>query len=146
MELIKKEEGFTLLEVVISLGIILILVIAFSGGIINSFRVESKVNQKLETIRVTDSIIESLRVNKDDWKSEENWEDIDSNLINDIENIINDENTNYSIGLNDDSNKNIIIERDPEDEIPASNLFLFKIKIIWDDRTYTTEVLLAGDE
>lgn len=132
MELIKKEEGFTLLEIVISLGIILILVIAFSGGIMNAFRTESRVNQRLEAIRVTDSIIESLRANKDDWK-DINWEDDNQEFWEEINSDI----EQYNIGKN---NEDITIEREDVD----NNLFSFKIK--WSDRNYNTEVLLAGEE
>jgi len=130
MDPIKNEEGFTLLEIVISLVILLILVIAFSGGIINSFRTETRVDQRLETIRVTNSITESLRANKKDFDT------IDNNFWGKIENDINDD-TNYSIGSNNDFDIEITHSKD-------GNLYLFQIE--WTNRNYSTEVLLAGDE
>jgi type II secretory pathway pseudopilin PulG len=132
MELIKNEEGFTLLEIVISLGIILILVIAFSGGIMNAFRTESRVDQRLEAIRVTDSIIESLRANKEDWKDID-WEDDNQEFWEEINSDIGQ----YNVGKN---NSEITIDR----ETVETNLFSFNI--VWSDRNYSTEVLLAGEE
>ncbi|MFW6282338.1 MAG: prepilin-type N-terminal cleavage/methylation domain-containing protein [bacterium] len=131
MELVKDETGFTLLEVLISLAIILILMLAFSSGIINSFRTESRVDQRLEAIRITDSIIEYLRANK------ENLGDIDNYFLSEIENDINNNETVYTIGT--DNSSDIIIDSSND-----GNLYLFEIE--WPDRNYSTEVLLAGEE
>ena len=127
MELIKTEEGFTLLEIIISLAIILILVLAFSSGMINSFRIESRVDQRVEAIRIIDSIVEILRVNKGDFENiNNNWDRIEDDI-----------NNAYSIG-DENSSSDIKIEVSND-----NNLYLFKIE--WTDRNYNTEVLLAGD-
>ena len=133
MGLIKNQEGFTLIEVMTALVIGLVLIIAFSGAIVSSFKAEIRMDERMEASRITDSIIEQLQ-NK-------NLKNLDSNDIDDIQTNINNFVTkNLVISDSNTGNPDITVETDKRDDL---NLYL--VTINWSDRNYKIEVLLAGD-
>ena len=125
MQVFKMKEGFTLLEIMISLVIILILVLAFSGAMIGAFRTEARVNERVEATRISDSIVERLRNNRFDWNIDENIE-------------------GYTIAFNTNGDSDITINYHKVDENKYEDLYFFKIE--WEDRNYNTEVLLVGEQ
>lgn len=125
MQVFKMKEGFTLLEIMISLVIILILVLAFSGAMIGAFRTEARVNERVEATRISDSIVERLRNNRFDWNIDENIE-------------------GYTIAFNTNGDSDITINYHKVDENKYEELYFFKIE--WEDRNYNTEVLLVGEQ
>jgi prepilin-type N-terminal cleavage/methylation domain-containing protein len=131
MKFLNNEKAFTLIEVMTSLVVILILVLAFSGAFINSLRSENIIDERLEIQNITNSIIEILRnneiYNKSEFKSI-NFGDYDY-LFDIFEN---------GESYNDDAD--VLIEYNKHEDF--TNLYLVEIR--WPEDNYSTEILLAG--
>lgn len=118
-----QEKGFTLVEVMTSLVLILILILAFSGAFINGLHSETNIDDRLEATRITNSIIENLRDNRDDWES------IDTSY------------DDFSIGFEENNGYDIVVKYEEVDSF--ENIYAFRIN--WEDRNYSSEIILAGE-
>ena len=138
MGFIKNQKGFTLIEVMVALVIGLVLIIAFSGAIVNSFKAELRMDDRMEASRIVDSIIEQLKnKNLNDLNSDDNINDIE-----DIETSIK-ETFEKDIDISDSKNDNPDITVKWKEEKTTDGLYLVTIK--WNARNYKLEALLAGD-
>jgi len=122
-----SQKGFTLIEVMVSLVIGVILIIGFSGALVNGLRAEDRIDDRLEARRINNSIIENLRNNRDNWKNTDNhYGDYSIEIIESGEAIIN-------------TDADIIVEY----EEAANDLYMFEIE--WKTRKYSSEILLVGE-
>jgi prepilin-type N-terminal cleavage/methylation domain-containing protein len=135
----KNKKGFTLIEIIIALTLLVIIVPAFTGAILSSLNNEQDMNQRLKANRISNSIIETLK--SDSFKSDLKDISDGSTTIkwDEDESIYND----YTINLTNNENVNTDISI----EITATNTEnLYNIKIKWKNINYSLETLIAGDD
>lgn len=125
MRFLQKEKAFTLIEVMVAIVIGVVLIIAFSAFIINSFKAELRMDDRMEAARISDSIIEQLH-----GKNLSNW----SAVLTDINNSI-------DVEVSNNTEADITVKLTKENT--TDNLYL--VRIVWEDRNYEIETLLAGD-
>ncbi|SDL59669.1 PulJ/GspJ family protein [Halarsenatibacter silvermanii] len=61
MRYLHNQEGFSLIEILVALTLGALLVMAFSGAFSVGFQTEARMDDRLETRRVIDNVIEELR-------------------------------------------------------------------------------------
>ena len=137
--IIFKKNGFTLIEILISLTLIVVLFSAFSTALVGSLKNESQMNEQFEAQRITNSIIENLKT----VKYKEMLTDSDSDLSWGENSDLNFNDYQINFEGNADLNSDIIIYTRKLDDLDYNNLFL--IDINWQDRSYSTQVLIVGD-
>jgi len=130
MIFLKKEEGFTLIEIMLALVLSVLLIFAFSNAIINGLRSETLVNRRLEAIRISNSLVERLRYIRDNEDGD--WVNIQGNFE---DYTINFEESGETVNNNTDD---IFIKH----KLVGDDLHSFEI--IWEARNYNLELLLAG--
>jgi Tfp pilus assembly protein FimT len=130
MKFLKDEDGFTLIEIMLSLVLAVLLIFAFSNAIINGLRSETLINKRLEAIRISNSLVEQLRYIRNN--EDGNWINIQGNFE---DYTINFEESGENVNNNTDD---IFIKH----KTVGDDLHSFEI--IWKDRNYNLELLLAG--
>ena len=130
MSSLKQENGFTLIEIMLALVLSVALILAFSNAIINGLRSETKIDKRLEAIRISNSIVERIRLIRNN--EDNNWVNIQGNFE---DYTINFKETGETIANNNDD---IFIKHN----LLSSDLHSFEI--IWEARNYNLEILLAG--
>lgn len=133
-----NKKGFTLIEIIIALSILVIIVPAFTGAILSALDNEEDMNKRLEANRISSSILETLKT--DVYKNNlaptsENpgisWEE--------NKDLFNSYNINFIHKKNSDTDITI--------EIIATNTSnLYNIKINWGNINYSLETLIAGED
>lgn len=131
MNYFKKQDGFTLIEIMLSLVLAIILILAFSYAILNGVKSESTIDKRLEAIKISNSLAERLRNIRDNednkWvKIEGNFEGYQVNFQESDETI-------------DNNNDDIFIRYELLDD------GLHSFEIIWEARNYNLELMLAGE-
>ena len=130
-----QKDGFTLIEIIISLTIIVTLAAAFSSALVGSLRSEDQMNEQFEAVRITNSIIENLKTEK--YRSELNnpttivWEENEYNL------------SEYIINFKDNEKEDSDISIDIEEKDISDKLYF--VKITWKNFNYSSEILLSGE-
>lgn len=130
MKFLKNEDGFTLIEIMLSLVLAVLLIFAFSNAIINGLRSETLINKRLEAIRISNSLVEQLRYIRNN--EDGNWINIQGNFE---DYTVNFEESGETVNNNADD---IFIKH----KTVGDDLHSFEI--IWEDRNYNLELLLAG--
>ncbi|SHJ71513.1 prepilin-type N-terminal cleavage/methylation domain-containing protein [Anaerobranca californiensis DSM 14826] len=71
----ENQKGLSLVEVMVSIGILLLAVTFFSNVIISGIKTANLNKGRLELISITSSVVEEIKGNKVHWKSEglEKW-------------------------------------------------------------------------
>ena len=131
MTLFKQEDGFTLIEIMLALVLAVLLIFAFSDSIITGLRSEATINRKLEAIRVSNSLVENLRYIRN--KEDNNWANIQGSF------------EGYSVNFQESGET---LSNNQDDIFIKYNLInsnLHSFEIIWEDRKYNLELLLAGE-
>lgn len=131
MIIFNKENGFTLIEIMISLVLAAILILAFSSAIVNGIRSEARIDDRLEAIRISNSIAEKLRDIREN--EDNNWVNIQGSFEG---YEVNFQESGETIG---DNNDDIFIEY----KLLNNGMHFFEI--IWESRNYNIELLLAGE-
>ncbi|KXS49502.1 MAG: hypothetical protein BHK79_00980 [Halanaerobium sp. MDAL1] len=131
---IYQKDGFSLIEIIISLTIIVILVAGFSTALVGSLKSEKQLNEQHKARRITNSIIENLKTEK--YRTRLN----DSNIAWD-EDEYNLSEYNINFKANVDNNTDIVINIEEKDI--SDNLYF--VEITWKNINYSSEILLSGD-
>ena len=138
----KNKNGFTLIEIIIALTLLVIIVPAFTGAIISSLNNEEDMNQRLKANRISTSIIETLK--SDSYKSVLKDISEGSTTIDWDE----DESIYNGLTINFDNNKNsntdIIIKITAVNKTNIEDLY--NIKLDWKNINYSLETLIAGED
>lgn len=142
MKLFNKNSGFTLIEIIIALTLLVIIVPAFTGAIISSLNNEEDMNQRLEANRISNSIIETLK--SDSYQSVLKDISEGSTTIdwNEDESIYNGLTINFDNNKN--SNTDIIIKITAVNKTNIEDLY--NIKLDWKNINYSLETLIAGED
>jgi len=125
MKIIKDQSGLTLVEVLMSLVLLAVVIIAFSGAFVNGMRSEVWVNNRLEAARLAESIAELIEENNS-ILLETDFSNIDgdlNNLVSEYENKISSS-VSYSL------------EKSLVDSTNLNGLYQIKIVITWDAGSY----------
>ena len=131
MIFLNKKDGFTLIEIMVSLVLAAIIILAFSSAIVNGIRSEARIDKRLEAIRISNSIAEKLRDIREN--EDNNWVNIQGGFEG---YQVNFQETGETIDNNTDD---IFIKH----EQLNNGIHLFEI--IWETRNYNIEFLLAGE-
>jgi len=125
MKLIKKEDGLTLVEILLSIVLIASIILIYSGTFITGMRSETAINKRLDVVRIAEGISEILEANTDEL--ENTTISGDSYPFNNFNNINNDLNSliNNEISFLDEAEITRINEND--------GLYTLEININWND-------------
>ena len=132
------KKGFTLIEIIIALSILVIIVPAFTGAILSALDNEEDMNRRLEANRISSSIVETLKT--DDYKANlaPTSEDPDISW-NEDKDFFNSYNINFIHNKNSDTDITIEISN-------TNSPSLYNIKINWENINYNLETLIAGED
>ena len=133
-----NKKGFTLIEIIIALSILVIIVPAFTGAILSALDNEEDMNRRLEANRVSSSIVETLKT--DDYKANlaPTSEDPDISW-NEDKDFFNSYNINFFHNKTSDTEITIEISN-------TNSPSLYNIKINWENINYNLETLIAGED
>lgn len=152
-ENLKQEQGVTLLEVMVSILLISLLIIAFSGSFVTGLRSESETEKRLAAINLTESITDALESYPADMKNlndEYNEEDEFNSFSDGLNDYLNETVKNNFINDVPDFRKCIIdISRYDgfEEEDNQFKLFDVKIEVQWGENSnYTAVSRIRGEK
>lgn len=133
-----NKKGFTLIEIIIALSILVIIVPAFTGAILSALDNEEDMNRRLEANRISSSIVETLKT--DDYKANlaPTSEDPDISW-NEDKDLFNSYNINFFHNKTSDTEITIEISN-------TNSPSLYNIKINWENINYNLETLIAGED
>jgi len=135
MIFLQKNEGFTLIEIMVALLLGLILFLTFSSIFISGLRSEGDIDNKLKAKNVANSIVEYIRKNK-------NLENDNDIVWGDVEKAFDDDEVKFI----DDPAENIKIDSEYNN---VGNIYEVEIEIKWqergNERSYSLHALLLGD-
>mgnify|MGYP006293300893 CR=1 FL=1 len=133
-----NKKGFTLIEIIIALSILVIIVPAFTGAILSALDNEEDMNRRLEANRISSSIAETLKT--DDYKANlaPTSEDPDISW-NEDKDLFNSYNINFFHNKTSDTEITIEISN-------TNSPSLYNIKINWENINYNLETLIAGED
>ena len=125
MKHLQKQDGFSLIEILVALTLGSLLVIAFTGAFVVGLQTEDEMDERMEVMRDIDSVIEELR-NKELLSAEE------------IEVEYSDQEEGYLKGeITLDSHLEF------EDVNYDENNQIYSLKIGWKEGNYSTETLVS---
>lgn len=130
----KNKRGFTLIEIIIALTLLIVIVPAFSGAILSSLSNEEDMDQRLRANRISNSIVETLK--SDEYKSKLG----DSGLEwNENDSFFRDYIIKFKDNENSDTDISIEIKSTSTDD-------LYNVIIDWKNINYSLETLIAGED
>lgn len=133
----KNKRGFTLIEIIIALTLLIVIIPAFTGAILSSLSNEEDMDQRLRANRISNSIIEILKSDKYKSKLDESeleWNEKDS-FFSDYIIKFKDNKDNE----NSDTDISIEIKSTSTDD-------LYNVIIDWKNINYRLETLIAGED
>ena len=149
---LKQEQGVTLLEVMVSILLISLLIMAFSGSFVTGLRSETETEKRLAAINLTESIIDALESYSDEMKNlndEYKEEDEFDSFSDNLNDYLNKTVKNNFIDNVSDFRKCIIniSLNDNFDEDDKYKLFDVEIKVQWGENSnYTAVSGIKGEE
>jgi len=133
MKFLQKNEGFTLIEIMVALVLGLIMFLAFSNVFIFGLRSEGYIDNKFKAKNVANSIVEYIRENKTLLEDDIKWQYIEEAFDDEVKFI-------------DNPDENIDIEREYKS---VEDIYEVRIEIKWqergNERSYSLHALLSGD-
>lgn len=139
MSFFKNQSGMTLVEVLVSLVLLAIVIVAFSGAFISGMRSEVWVNQRLEAARLTESMAEVVEFNSaklknyDEANTEANIYSDSKDNLSDIDASLNDLVTDFENKVSSFSNCTI---ENLGVVAGTTNLYEIRINVEWQDSSY----------
>ena len=130
MERYKDESGLTLIEILLSIVLISIIALAFSGAFISGIRSQAAMENRLEVINLSESLMEIIESDPsyytDVYKFSENFNGHNleiTNLINSKSSEIKDFDNFYIENLGEVSG--------------VDDLYEFEVTVSWDNKEYS---------
>ena len=119
MNFLRNENGITLIEVLLSLSLVALLITAFTGTFVTGLRSEAEMNNKLNAVKFSESILEYLESNPELIKNGK----IDSSSLGFLS-----EYNNYKLKIDKIDADGDIEDIDPDFyEINVSNEYIYKL-------------------